>query len=495
MKKILNHLNSFVLILGSLILLVATYLFLYFNNPIINIKMILYITLTINIVLIALSVLITKRFKNRWLGLLLVLIASFTIVYSLINTVVVDYFQPLALYDLIIYITIVGFLILIIWMFINAIRAIFVKEKSLSVVTVPLLIIIFILQFYALNAFHPDTAYTNIKGTPTHIFQSGEAGYDIFRIPTMMVLPKGSTLASGEYLELDTVIVMAEARRNGSLDDGDIDLVQKISKDAGQTWSDLMVVRTYEGGVGKIGNSTPIYNEVTGEIVLLHLAGYDKTDYKTYTMTSVDGGASWSAVEKVFDGLVGPGHGIQIKNGPYEGRLIAPGYHNGGSLSIYSDDDGDTWITSDVLSDGNESEIVEINDNGHLMMVVRTDMGVAKPHKALNKLYVISTDGGTTWSDFKTNTDLKEPICMSSIVSSNGLLYYSHPDDYFSRGQMTIAKSDDAGKTFGDRKLIYQGASGYSDLGVLSDDNLILIFENGNLEYDDRITIVIVPSF
>jgi len=36
--------------------------------------------------------------------------------------------------------------------------------------------------------------------------------------------------------------------------------------------------------------------------------------------------------------------------------------------------------------------------------------------------------------------------------------------------------------------LIYQGPSGYSDLGVAEDHNLYLIFENGAIEYDERIT-------
>ena len=80
---------------------------------------------------------------------------------------------------------------------------------------------------------------------------------------------------------------------------------------------------------------------------------------------------------------------------------------------------------------------------------------------------------------------------MASLVSSStGELFYSYPDDYFSRARMTVAHSDDGGLTFPHKLLIFPGPSGYSDLGVLSGGDLLLLFENGTVEYDQRLTLV-----
>ena len=128
-------------------------------------------------------------------------------------------------------------------------------------------------------------------------------------------------------------------------------------------------------------------------------------------------------------------------------------------------------------------------------MIVRTNIGVAIKYNKLNKIYSISEDGGASWSKLEVFADIKEPICMTSIVNTGDALYYSQPDDYYFKVQMTIAVSRDDGATFDNRKIIYQGASGYSDLGVSYEGDLFLVFENGAVEYDGRITFVRVKAF
>ena len=60
--------------------------------------------------------------------------------------------------------------------------------------------------------------------TQTPIFVSGEEGYHTYRIPSLLVTPKGTLLA------------FCEGRKNGRSDTGDIDLVLKRSTDGGKTW-------------------------------------------------------------------------------------------------------------------------------------------------------------------------------------------------------------------------------------------------------------------
>lgn len=484
------------IVLGCLVY--CSIYFYRFNEPIIKND---WLMITISSVLLV-SIGITAFWKRtceklvtRIVNIVLSLAVSSFIVYSVLYSVLLDYFQPLSLYDQIIYVALVGLVIAILYFMVQSIAALINKKVNVRSVVIVCLIALFIGQFYGLNLLQKDFEYTNIQGEKIDIFQQNEGGYATFRIPSILVINKGETLNNGQVLENDIVIVMAEARRNGSLDDGDIDLVQKISIDGGVTWSDLMVIQTFEDGIGKVGNSTPVFDSETGRIMLPHIAGAQKKDYKTYLIASDDGGMTWSEPELIFEGIVGPGHGIMIENGEHVGRLVVPAYFKGGSMCIYSDDNGVTWQQSEKLSDGNEAEIVEIGDEGELLMIVRTNIGVATPHDELQKIYVTSNDGGATWSDIKSFSDIKEPICMSSIVRSGDSLYYSHPDDYYSRGQMTIALSTDMGNSFTQRRIIYQGASGYSDLGVTHDGDLLLAFENGSIEYDERITLVKSDNF
>lgn len=476
----------------------ATILFMKYNAPIIKQDVLVYVLLLGILAGIVIMMFNNKYSNIKWLvfiNMYISLWGSAFIAHVILHATVVDYFQPFSLYDNVVYAALAGFGLTFVFIAIQVIASMITKRIKVAHLAIVCLLLLFIAVVYVLAGTQKDFEYTNTHGETIDIFEGGQEGYKTYRIPSVIVIPKGAQLADGTVISDDNVIVMAEARRNGSLDDGDIDLVQKISTDGGQTFSEIMIIRQYEDGLGKIGNPTPVFDAYTGQIILPHIAGSIPSKYVTYTMVSSDGGYTWSEPMVIFEGIVGPGHSIMIERGEHAGRLVVPGQFKGGSLALYSDNHGATWQASLPLDDGNECEIVELNNNGDLLMIVRTNKGVAKPHGKLQKLYVTSTDGGQTWSDFKKMQGIKEPICMSSIVKSNGLLYYSHPDDYYSRGQMTIAASADEGASFTSRKLIYQGASGYSDLAVTSEGDLLLVFENGSLEYDQRISLVKVLKF
>src|SRR3954447_2323988 len=89
----------------------------------------------------------------------------------------------------------------------------------------------------------------------TDLFLAGEAGYHTFRIPAMVVTPKG------------TVLAFAEGRKAGRADSGDIDLVMKRAADAGKTFSPVKVV--WDDGEHTCGNPCPIVDAKTGAVVLL----------------------------------------------------------------------------------------------------------------------------------------------------------------------------------------------------------------------------------
>jgi hypothetical protein len=79
---------------------------------------------------------------------------------------------------------------------------------------------------------------------------------------------------------------------------------------------------------------------------------------------------------------------------------------------------------------------------------------------------------------------------MSSVVVNGERVYHSGPDSFFSRALMTVSAGDAGELDFADQLLIYGGPAGYSDMTVLSDGGLLLLFENGAVEYDERVTLV-----
>lgn len=133
------------------------------------------------------------------------------------------------------------------------------------------------------------SAQKNVKS----VFVSGEEGHKSYRIPAIIALPNGHLLA------------FAEGRVNHAGDFGDVNIVLKISKDKGATWSKLQTVVDYDKL--QAGNPAPVVDLTDpeypkGRIFLFYNTGnnhegevrkgngYREVWYKT----SVDGGNTWS---------------------------------------------------------------------------------------------------------------------------------------------------------------------------------------------------------
>ena len=127
--------------------------------------------------------------------------------------------------------------------------------------------------------------------------------------------------------------------------------------------------------------------------------------------------------------------GIQLRQGPYRGRLVIPCDHSywssnpdelvsghgdpapgTGSHVIYSDDHGQSWKLGGTIRPlADECQVVELTD-GRLQMNMRSYFG--KNRRTLSW----SGDGGETWSEIEHSSDQIEPVCQAS------LLRYSWPD-------------------------------------------------------------------
>ena len=339
------------------------------------------------------------------------------------------------------------------------------------------------------------------------VFPAGMNGIARYRIPGLVVTPKG------------TVLAYSEARKNNSSDWGEIEVHLRRSTDGGKTWQDAQHIahhaarlegnpRKKEGGETEqtVNNPVAIVDQQTGAIEFLYCVNYARC----FAMRSTDDGLTWSApvditatfepFRKKYDWNViatGPGHGVQLPSG----RLVVPiwlaygskpGDHSpSAAATIFSDDHGKTWQAGELclpnegdFTNPNETMITVLAD-GRVMLVNRS------VSKASRKLVTTSADGATGWTKPVFHDQLWEPICMASIVTHpSGALLFSNPHTLAldkdgkeipggrgKRENLCIKLSRDDGKTWPINKVLDPGKAAYSDLAVLPDGTVLCLYE------------------
>jgi sialidase-1 len=168
----------------------------------------------------------------------------------------------------------------------------------------------------------PAAAGAAAGPTTVPVWVSGQDGYHTYRIPSVVVTPKG------------TVLAFCEGRKTGRGDAGDIDLLLKRSTDGGKTWGRAQVV--WDDAGNTCGNPCPVIDARTGTIWLLmtHNLGTDteakvvggtSTGSRTVWVTrSDDDGATWAKPVEITKDVkkpgwtwyaTGPGVGIPDRHG------------------------------------------------------------------------------------------------------------------------------------------------------------------------------------
>jgi sialidase-1 len=136
--------------------------------------------------------------------------------------------------------------------------------------------------------------------------------------------------------------------------------------------------------------------------------------------------------------------------------------------------------------------LVELSD-GRILANVRNE---SKRHR---RLFALSEDGASAWSEPQFQESLYDPICMgatSALTDAKGrttALLYSHPDSgpgarpagadgSRERRNLTVRLSDDDGQTWPTSRVIDAGPSGYSDMATTPDGAIYLLYEAQSLE-------------
>ncbi len=350
------------------------------------------------------------------------------------------------------------------------------------------------------------------------LFEAGQGGHKLYRIPGIVVTAKGSVLA------------YCEARKHTGLDWDDIDILLRRSTDGGRTWSQPKPLPCPDGPFarnpaavakrlarpGEITFNNPVaIVDRGGPVHFLYCVDYGRCFY----LRSDDDGVTFSKPVEItrtfeqfrtdFDCRVfgtGPGHGIQLKNG----RLVVPVWLSTGTGSnahrpsvvatIASDDGGKTWQcgaivanATDPLLNPSETVIVQLAD-GRVMLNMRHE---SKRHR---RAVAFSPDGMSHWTRPVFNEQLKEPICMASLCrlseqgkSDRNRLLFANPDNLdgdrnetpgrmHARKNLTVKLSYDEGRTWPVARVLEPGISGYNDLAVGPDGTIYCLYERGSTD-------------
>jgi len=309
---------------------------------------------------------------------------------------------------------------------------------------------------------------------PYRLFTPGEEPGRGYRIPAMIVLPG------------DIVLAFSESRVNAMSDLLDIHIVMKKSLDGGETWSPIQVIA--DNGNHTVHSPCPVYDQETQTVWLPFCIDYETL----FITTSTDAGLTWSAPRNLSQEMAipeetwchnGPGNGIQTS----EGRLVIP-TSLGKSRVIFSDDHGLTWQMGAPIDKGGEPQVFESVD-GRLCANLRSTRGGYR-------IQACSNDGGETWEPWSYNEDLPAAGTQASILrytaettGGRNRILFSNPGAPF-RGEFTIRMSYDEGGTWPISKLVYEGAAGYSSLGVLSDQIILALFETGRYDLRESISLI-----
>ena len=358
----------------------------------------------------------------------------------------------------------------------------------------------------------------------TDLFVAGKDGYELYRIPGMVVTRRG------------TVLAYCEARKSGSGDWGQIDVLLRRSTDGGRTWFPRQQLIHLEGdlpinpvaaaqdldkpGENTVNNPVAIVDHENGAVHFLYCLEYMRCFY----MHSDDDGVTWTEpveITSTFDAFrreyawkviaTGPAHGIQLTKGKHQGRLVVPVWLSLGtgehahrpsvSTTIFSDDHGKMWQRGDIAVPDtpefihpSETVVVQLSD-GRVMLNSRSE---SKRHR---RLVTVSPDGATDWSTPRFDGALLEPICMAGIVrvrepkeEQPGLIAFSNPHNLSRRDgkgfagsgrdrvNLTIKLSYDEGQTWPVNRTLEKGFSGYSDLAALPDGTLLCFYERGSTD-------------
>jgi sialidase-1 len=259
-----------------------------------------------------------------------------------------------------------------------------------------------------------------------------------------------------------------------------------------------MIVIEDPGEKWSAANPATLVDRSTGIVWLFYLRGKPNRnsdtarpgtdDIRILARTSKDNGLTWSQpidlTEVTRDlsdpkwrcSVVGPGGGICTR----DGRLVIPvwKFEPWGVFAAFSEDHGRTWHRGEIVArdSGDECQLVELA-GGQLLLDIRQQKG---PHRWL----ATSSDGGKTWSEPSPGQTV-DPVCCAierytllAAGDDRNRLLWTGPKGP-ERTNLVVRVSYDEGRTFPHERAISKGWAAYSDITVLKDGTVGVLWERG----------------
>jgi sialidase-1 len=301
-----------------------------------------------------------------------------------------------------------------------------------------------------------------------------------YRIPALVVAKNGDLIAAID----ERGPSCADLKANDN-----INIVMRKSRDNGKTWSDIRTLVDYP--IGKSASDPSfILDSITGTIFLFYNymdLNKERDIYYLHVMRSTDNGESWSHSEDITKQITKPewhgdfkfitsGKGIQTSKGVLLHTLVNLKY---GVFIFGSDNYGKTWFLKETpINPADESKIIELADGSWMVNSRVNSPGMRYVH--------ISNDQGDSWISRAENA-LTDPACNAAIVRYNykntNCLLFVNADSKDSRTNLSVKVSYDEGKSWTRGKTIYAGESAYSDVVLMKNGKIGLLFEkNGYSE-------------
>jgi sialidase-1 len=337
--------------------------------------------------------------------------------------------------------------------------------------------------------------------TRVTVFANASEGFACYRIPAVVRCVNGDLLA------------FAEGRVESCSDSAHtIRLVSKRSTDGGRMWEPVQEVTRSMGEHGErvCHNPAPVVDTVYGTgrvIVLVNKAQHTEWDLargigrsRCILLTSDDHGRTWHERDISDDVHRWPewrvqrptlGHAIQLQHGPHRGRIVHAGVITEGDASVfesrnyifYSDDLGGRWHVAGILPwvGLNEATLAELPDGSLIVNTRAYQGGVACGLRAVTCLRFTPEDALEVIEATRLDPALTDPAVQASLLAlPDGRLAFCNPANRGARIGLTLRISADGGRTWPVSRLIDPGPSAYSDLVMIDDRHLGILYERGN---------------
>ena len=352
----------------------------------------------------------------------------------------------------------------------------------------------------------------------TIIRNKGDDGVNTYRIPGVATSTQG------------TVVAVFDIRYDSSADlPANVDVGVLRSTDNGSTWGPMIKALDFDKNVAGssgngVGDPAILVDRQTGALWVAGLWSYGSHGYAgsgaglatnqtgQYVLArSDDDGLTWSAPINITAQakvntnwgvcFQGPGNGIQLRDGTllFPSQHTDPGGGNARAFFIYSTNHGASWLASPDANPAippqlNENQMVELN-SGQILVSSRAPSGGGG--KRVWSTYTRGTSlGDGTWSPLSyLNPD---PVCQASFLrysstldgAPRNRLLFANPASASSRVNMSVRLSEDEGQTWSVSRPIDARPAAYSDLTVLADGTVGLLYETGDASANDTLTFV-----